>query len=270
MPINTSTGQTWNADAYAANGRFVANLASAVVEMLAPQAGEHILDVGCGDGALTEQVAATGAVVTGIDNSPSMLEAARKRSRNSATPFEVELHSADALPFDEQFDAVFSNAALHWLPAAKHPAMLAGIHRALRTTPTARFVAEMGGHGNIAAIRTALQAVLEPYGIDADTQAASFYPAPAIYRRMLESAGFTVQSIELIPRPTPLTTGPDADNPMATWLKTFRNGILDQLPPSDRTQAIDRTVSLLKPILCDFDGNWVADYVRLRFHAAKL
>ena len=269
MPINTSTGQTWNAEAYAANGRFVANLASAVLEMLAPQAGEHILDVGCGDGALTEQVAATGAVVTGIDNSPSMLEAARKRSRNSATPFEVEFHSADALPFDQQFDAIFSNAALHWLPAARHPAMLAGIHRALRTTPTARFVAEMGGHGNIAAIRTALQAVFEPYGIDADTQAASFYPAPSIYRRMLESAGFTVKSIELIPRPTPLTTGPDGDNPMATWLKTFRNGILDQLPPSDRTQAIDRTVSLLKPILCDFDGNWVADYVRLRFHAAK-
>lgn len=262
-------GQRWNAESYAANGRFVANLASAVLEMLTPHPGERILDVGCGDGALTEQIAATGAVVTGIDISDSMLESARKRSRDSATPFEVEELSADSLPYEHEFDAVFSNAALHWLPAARHPAILDGIYRALRITPTARFVAEMGGQGNIAAIRTALQAVLEQYGIDAEAHAASFYPAPAVYRRMLEAAGFTVQSIELIPRPTPLPSGPNGDNPMTTWLTTFRNGVFNQLTAADRTTAIDRTVALLKPVLCDSDGNWAADYVRLRFYAVK-
>jgi trans-aconitate methyltransferase len=111
QPAPLATGQTWNTAAYAANGRFVATLASGVVDLLSPQPGECILDLGCGDGALTEQLAATGALVTGVDASPSMVAAARQRGLN------VELHTADALPYNGQFDAVFSNAALHWIPA---------------------------------------------------------------------------------------------------------------------------------------------------------
>ncbi|HMF54444.1 MAG TPA: class I SAM-dependent methyltransferase, partial [Edaphobacter sp.] len=118
--------QSWNTDAYAANGRFVATLASGVVDLLAPKAGERILDVGCGDGALTEKISATGATVKGVDNSASMLEAARKRG------LDVEQHSADALPYRQEFDAVFSNAALHWLSEDRHPALLAAIHRSLK------------------------------------------------------------------------------------------------------------------------------------------
>jgi hypothetical protein len=121
----------------------------------------------------------------------------------------------------------------------------------------------MGGHGNIAAIRTALQAVLAPFHIDAETAAASFYPSPTLYRRLLEEAGFTVQSIDLIPRPTPLPNG------MHSWLNTFRNGVLDQLNPTDRVTAIENTVALLESILRDADGNWTGDYIRLRFHATK-
>ncbi len=252
--MSSKTGQTWNTEAYAANGRFVATLASDVVTLLNPQPGEEILDLGCGDGALTEQLASTGAIVLGVDSSPTMLAAARKRNLH------VEHHDATTLPFEHQFDAVFSNATLHWVSGlAGQQTALAGIHRALR--PNGRFVAELGGHGNIAAIRTALRATLAPFGIDAEKAAASFYPSPAIYRRLLEEAGFTIQSIQLIPRPTPLPNG------MESWLNTFRNGVLDQLNPTDRAQAIPDTIALLEPTLRDADGNWTADYVRLRFHA---
>lgn len=262
MHSTTKTGQTWNTEAYAANGRFVATLAADVVALLNPQHGEQILDLGCGDGALTEQLAATGAIVLGVDSSPTMLTAARQRSLHSARGFALAQHDATALPHHQQFDAVFSNAALHWITGiAGHQATHAGVHRALR--PRGRFVAELGGHGNIAAIRTALQAALAPFSIDAEATAASFYPAPAVYRRLLEAAGFTIQSIELIPRPTPLPNG------MESWLNTFRNGVLDQLNPTDRATAITNTIALLEPILRDADGNWTADYVRLRFHATK-
>jgi trans-aconitate methyltransferase len=246
-------GQTWDAEAYAAKGRFVADLAGGVVELLAPQPGEAILDLGCGDGALTERIAATGAVMTGADSSAAMVCAARTRGLN------VLEASGDALPFDREFDAVFSNAALHWMPDAE--AVITGVHRALK--PGGRFVAEMGGHGNIAAIRTALQAVLAPSGIDAEATAASFYPSPEHYRRLLEHAGFTVRTIALIPRPTPLPHG------MEAWPNTFRNGVLDLLPPADRAKAVAETIALLTPMLRDADGNWTADYVRLRFSAVR-
>jgi len=246
-------GQTWNASAYAATGRFVADLAGGVVELLAPRPGEAVLDLGCGDGALTEKIAAFGAVVTGVDASPGMVAAARARGLT------VQQMSGDALPYNSEFDAVFSNAALHWMPDAE--AVIASVFRALK--PGGRFVAEMGGHGNIAAIRTALQAVLARFGIDAEAVAASFYPSPAHYRRLLEVAGFAVHSIELIPRPTPLAAG------MEAWLNTFRNGVLDLLPPQDRATAVAETVALLTPILRDADGHWTADYERLRFAAAR-
>lgn len=246
-------GQVWNPAAYASTGRFVSDLSSGVVELLAAQPGEVILDLGCGEGALTQRLASTGARIIGVDASSAMAEAARARGLT------IHQASGDALPFTAEFDAVFSNAALHWMSNAE--GVLTSVHRALK--PGGRFVAELGGHGNIAAIRVALQAVLARYAIDAEAVAASFFPSSAQYRRMLESAGFAVRTIDLIPRPTPLPAG------MEAWLNTFRNGVLDLLSPTDRAQALAETVALLKPVLCDADGNWTADYVRLRFSATR-
>lgn len=245
--------QTWDAAAYAANGRFVADMAGEVFTMLAARSGERILDLGCGDGALTEKIAATGADVTGCDADDSMLVAAAERGLHTV--------NADmrALPFKGVFDAVFSNAALHWV--RQQAEVLHGVHAALK--PGGRFVAEMGGLGNIAAIRVALAATLNPYGIDAEAEAASMFPSVEVYRQLLQSAGFRVDEIALVPRPTPLRTGMDQ------WLRTFRGGVLNHLPTPERESVIAKTVALLQPVLCDSKANWWADYVRLRFHAVR-
>ena len=245
----------WDSALYEDRHSFVWKGGAELIDLLDPKPGERILDLGCGTGHLTAQIAERGAVVTGLDASVSMIAQARQ----NYPKLKFTLADARDFPASEPFDAVFSNAALHWMPDAE--AVIAAVHQALK--PGGRFVAEMGGLGNIAAIRVALQAVLARYGIDAEAIAASFYPSPAHYRRLLEAAGFTVRSIQLIPRPTPLPAG------MEAWLNTFRNGVLDLLPPPDRAKAVAETVELLRPALCDADGNWTADYVRLRFSAVR-
>jgi trans-aconitate methyltransferase len=244
--------QTWNATQYARNGRFVANLASEVIDLLDSKPGERILDLGCGDGALTEQIAAAGAKVTGVDSSPSMVAAAQARN------LDVRLMTGEALGFDHEFDATFSNAALHWMH--NQDEVLAGVHRALK--PGGRFVAEMGGHGNIAAIQVALIAVFAKHGIDAVHAGQNYFPTSASYESRLRRHGFDVEYIELIPRPTALP-----DSGMRGWLETFRRGLFERLPDSERDATLDETIRLLQPALCDDLGRWTADYIRLRFLA---
>jgi trans-aconitate methyltransferase len=245
--------QPWDPALYASNGRFVALMAESLVELLQPQPGEHILDLGCGDGFLTRRIAESGATVLGVDASPEMIAAARERG------VDAHLAHGEALNFSGAFHAVFSNAALHWMK--NQDAVHAGVHRALR--PGGRFVGECGGQGNVAAIRVALLAVLGALGMPPEQIENNHFYNPAEYRRMLERQHFKVEEIQLIPRPTPLPSG------MADWLRTFRRGVFEQLPEDDRPAAIEETVKLLRPVLCDREGNWTADYVRLRFVATK-
>ena len=217
------------------------------------KAAEHILDLGCGDGQLTKRLGTTGASVVGVDASPEMVAAARERG------VAADVGDAEALPYARNtFDAVFSNAALHWV--RDQDAMMAEVRRVLK--PGGRFVAEMGGHGNIAAIRVALMAVLVRHGLGDREDGVNYYPTPEGYERRLEQHGFQVQRIALIPRPTPL-----AESSMAGWIRTFRRGVLDGLPEALRETVVEETVALLAPALRDEDGNWTADYVRLRFVA---
>lgn len=246
--------QPWNAQNYAENGRFVADLAGGVFELLGIRPGERILDLGCGDGVLTQKIAAAGAEVTGVDSSPAMIEAAKRSG------LDARLVPAESLPFQGDFDAVFSNAALHWM--SDQDAVVGCVFRALK--PCGRFVAEMGGHGNIAAIAVALRAVCLRQGLDADRLETNFFPTPAEYRAILERNGFRVEQIGLIPRPTPLPA-----SGMRGWLETFRRGVLGSLPEPRRNAVIDEVVELLRPSLCDGEGNWTADYVRLRFRAVR-
>ncbi len=251
MQTDRAAGQSWSATGYRHHAGFVAELGRPVVDLLAPRPDERILDLGCGDGALTAEVAALGADVVGCDASPDLLAAAAARG------LETVLSDGHALPFAAEFDAVFSNAALHWM--TRPDEVIAGVVRALR--PGGRFVAEFGGIGNVAAICTALRAALAEVGIDGLAVRPWYFPSPAEHRRRLAAQGFRVETIELIPRPTPLRTG------MAGWLETFGDPFLRHVPAVKRAAVARRVVALLAPALCDADGNWTADYVRLRFRA---
>ena len=243
--------QSWNADDYRANAAFVPELGRPVLELLDPRPGERVLDLGCGDGTLTAELVAAGCTVVGVDSADDMVRAARRRG------IDARVMGAASLAFREEFDAVFSNAVLHWVSRADDA--VAGVARALR--PGGRFVGEFGGHGNVAAVVTALAAVLDRRGVDAARINPWFYPSPDDYRRRLENAGFEVAGIELIPRPTPLPTG------IAGWLATFAGVFFESLPVGERDGARDETVRFLRHSLCDTEGNWTADYVRLRFSA---
>ena len=248
-----STDKIWDAQRYQSQHSYVFKHGEGLVDLLDPKPGERILDLGCGDGQLTQRLAATGARVQGVDASAPMVAAARARG------VVVDEARAESLPYGNgTFDAVFSNAALHWVRG--QDAMLAEVHRVLR--PGGRFVAEMGGHGNVAAILVALTAVLARYGHGDLENEVNYYPTPEVYTRRLERAGFRVERIELIPRPTPL-----AEGGMSDWLRTFRRGVLDSLPEELRETVVAETTELLAKALRDEEGKWVADYVRLRFVA---
>lgn len=244
--------QTWTAGSYDTHARFVSDLAGGVVEWLAPQPGERILDLGCGDGVLTAELKVAGADVTGADSSEDFVAA------SVAKGLDVRLMDGQRLTFVSEFDAVFSNAALHWMTDAD--AVVKGVARALK--PGGRFVAEFGGHGNVAAIATAMRAVAVARGGDLALAHPWYFPAPDVYRTLLQSNGFQVKRIALIPRPVVLKTGIEG------WLMLFRKPFFQQFE-TESEKALAETVELLRPALCDGRGNWTADYVRLRVEAVK-
>ena len=245
--------QEWKADRYAEHAGFVPVLGESLLEFLKPQPGERILDVGCGDGVLSAKIAETGATVVGVDSAPDMIQAARRRG------LEACLMDSTELTFDAEFDAAFSNAALHWMKRDPD-AVIRGVRRALR--PAGRFVAEMGGHGNIAAVVAALVTVLDRRGVRNAAEISPWYfPTSTEYQAKLECAGFRVESVELFPRPTLIPTD------MRGWLETFANPFFQVLPDADRAEVFDEVLELLRPGLCNQAGRWTVDFVRLRFLA---
>jgi trans-aconitate methyltransferase len=252
MILQRRMTQHWDPERYARNARFVSDLGLPVLELLAPARGERILDLGCGDGALTLDLMESGADVLGLDASPEQVGA--------ATDNGVDAIVADArtLTFDGEFDAVFSNAVLHWMPEAD--AVIDGVWRALK--PGGRFVGEMGGSGNVELIRNALIATLNGLGLEGGAADPWYFPTPEEYRQRLEKQGFSVHAMQLVPRPTPL---PGA---MADWLETFAEPFIKVVPNSGRPDFIRSVCKSLEPDLMA-EGVWTADYVRLRFAALK-
>jgi SAM-dependent methyltransferase len=237
----------WDAADYARVGGFVAELGQAALDLLDPQPGEQILDIGCGDGTLTRKIVERGATVLGIDNSVEMVAAARAKDVDA-----LLLDAAD-MQFFAEFDAVFSNATLHWVLEKEQAAR--AIFRALK--PSGRFAGEMGGEGNVRKLREALDEELIIRGYAPPVDAANWYASPEAFAGVYEAAGFDQIDARLIERPTPIEHG------VAEWIMTFRRGWLDRagVPEEERPEIAEA--------VADRFGSEVADYVRLRFIMRK-
>jgi SAM-dependent methyltransferase len=233
----------WSPADFAQNGRFVPELGVAALQLLDPQPGELILDVGCGDGTLTAKIVEAGARVIGLDSSPEMVEAARSRG--------IDAFLADAETLDLQrqaerfgkFDAVFSNAALHWM--LDPDAVATGIFSVLKDS--GRFVGEMGAAGNLAVLRRGMREELAERGYTLPDRDPQWYPAAEEFTRLYCVAGFT------------------------GWIRTFRSGLLDvaMVPEWARDEVAAAIEARLAPELQKADGTFFADYVRLRFAMKK-
>ena len=243
----------WNPSLYASTARYVADHGLPVVDWLSPQPGERILDLGCGDGALTEKLVAVGCAVVAVDQSAAMVEAARLRG------IQAQVADAQRLTFDGEFDAVFTNAVLHWVQEAG--AVVESVARALR--PGGRFVGEFGGEGNVKLVCAALRDAMSRRGVALDATCGWYFPSPTEYSAVLEKRGFRVVRAELIPRPTP--TPGDARE----WLANFGDHLLSLAPAAERQAILDEVNSALEPQLRGEDGVWRIDYVRIRFEARK-
>ena len=229
----------------------MADLGAPLLALLAPRPGETILDLGCGDGALSLRIAESGATVVAVDAAPDMVAAARARG------LDAHVMNGGELTFEGQFDAVFSNAALHWM---RDPdAVIAGMRRALK--PGGRLIAEFGGGDNVATVKHALIDGLNRRGLDGESFVPWYFPDDDEYRARLEAHGFHVDQIALIPRLTPLP------GPIDDWLDTFCESFQFALPESDRDAFKAEVVEAVRPQLCDDEGLWSVDYVRLRLVA---
>jgi SAM-dependent methyltransferase len=237
----------WNAEDYARVGAFVALLGGAALDLFDPQAGERVLDVGCGDGTLSRQIVARDATVLGVDNSPEMIAAARAKGIDGILMDVVDM------TFSNEFDAAFSNATLHWVLEKEQAAR--AIFRALKAG--GRFAGEMGGEGNLQKLRDALDEELIIRGYVPPIEASNWYPSPQDFSAVYEAAGFEQIDARLIERPTPIEHG------VAQWVTTFRRGWLDRAGVPEHERAEIGTA------VADRVGSNIADYVRLRFVMKK-
>ncbi|HLK21780.1 MAG TPA: methyltransferase domain-containing protein [Bryobacteraceae bacterium] len=241
----------WNPAQYEGGHSYVWQFGGDLLELLRPRQGERILDLGCGTGQLTAEIAARGADVVGLDSSPEMLGQARQ----NYPKLKFVLADATKFHFDEPFDAVFSNAALHWVKDAE--ASVKCIAAALR--PGGRFVAEFGGKGNIKEILAAFRFV---FGPAAEERRPWVFRGIGEYASLLEKSGFDVQQASLFDRPTPV----EGERGLEDWLEMFCGNYFKHLSASEAKQKLHEVVEFLRPKLYR-DGAWLLDYRRLRIMA---
>lgn len=255
----TTSQNQWDAELYDNQHAFVSNFGANLVELLSPQPGEYILDLGCGTGHLTEKIASLGAEVLGIDSAESMLI----QARNHYPHLKFELADATNLQFTEEFDAVFSNAVLHWIKQPQK--VIDGIYRSLKSG--GRFVAEFGGKGNVQKIVAAIYKVMNAAGYSLEESENPWYfPSIGEYGTLLEKEGFELTFASLFERPTVLD---DSKKGMQNWIKMFGNNFLAVLPDDQQNEILAEIEKQLRPDLYQ-NGTWFADYKRIRVIAKKV
>lgn len=247
----------WDASFYDQKHSFVFEFGKGLVSLLDPQPGERILDVGCGTGHLTYEIAERGAHVTGIDNARTMIETARQ----TYPTLTFQVADAQDFSFTEPFDAVFSNAALHWINDQERAVRCI----ALALKPGGRLVAEFGGKGNVATILTAAQeAIFSLAG--KRVESGWFFPSIGEYASLLEKYGLETRSALLYERPTRLEEG---EQGLRNWLSMFGEHLVAGLDDTVRELVIRQVEERTRPLLYR-DGSWLADYRRLRLIAYKV
>ncbi len=249
--------QVWRATTYDEQFSFVYTLAGDLVDDLAPQPGETVLDVGCGTGILTNQIAGRGARTIGIDASPEMIG----RARAAFPSLDFRVMDAREIGLDEPVDAVFSNAVLHWIPDVTP--VIRGIAGVLR--PGGRLVMEFGGAGNLARIVAAVDRARQELGQGQDRPNPWYNPGAAALASLLQAHGLEPVLVRLFPRPTPLAGGAQG---LRDWLDMFGAPLFQGLDAASRDAVCNRVEDLLKPVLWNGDY-WVADYRRIRATALR-
>ncbi len=253
--IKQSGDDLWSPNLYDNKHSFVWKPGASVIELLSPQPGERILDLGCGTGQLTAQITESGASVVGLDNSPAMIEEARRLFP------EIEFQLADAHEFrvDDPFDGVFSNAALHWIK--KPEKVVACIARALKSN--GRMAVEFGGHGNVHHLSSAIESVAQSF-LGGAVSHPWYFPGIAEFSSLLEQHGMEVTQAALIDRPAAL----EGDDGLRNWMRMFGQHWLTQIPQEQHEPFLEQVEEIARPQLYR-DSVWYADYRRIRVLAVK-
>ncbi|MBS1528974.1 MAG: methyltransferase domain-containing protein [Bacteroidetes bacterium] len=248
----------WNAELYDNKHSFVFQYGESVLELLAVKPGERILDLGCGTGHLTQKIREQGAEVVGLDASPEMIG----QAKDNYPDLDFIVGNGADFRFDEPFDAVFTNATLHWIKDAD--GVIKSVYRALK--PGGRFVGEFGGKGNNQLMMAATEKVLKAHGyLKGDFILPWYYPSTAEYAAKLEAGGFRVTLVTHFDRPTLLQDGREG---IGKWFRMFGESIFKMVPAAELPQVLNEITDLLQPTN-EVDGQWYADYKRLRFVAVK-
>lgn len=257
MAITKNNRDNWNANLYDEKHSFVSQFGQSVIELLAPKQGEHILDLGCGTGDLAHIINGLGATVVGVDKSENMIVQAQEKYPN----IQFSVQDATQLDYHQEFDAVFSNATLHWVKTPKQA--LESVYQSLK--PGGRFVAELGGKGNVQKITDEVISQYEKLGQKFETEKFPWYfPSVGEYTALMEEVGFTVAFSVYFDRPTPL----EGENGITNWIEMFGSSLFAGMDEKMRQEIITSSENNLRKSLYK-NGKWVADYKRLRVIGIK-